>query len=316
MDVGLDHQRQRRPVDPAAAFQHAREERPRPQLQDLQLDIAGLRRQHLGRDPLRWFVRCGDRSWGATPITSVSSASISAWSTNSTPVRITSTSPPARIASSRSSRAGWFGATVCLLCVSLGRDHVEHHAVAHFNGGTPPPSCTTPGDVNAAMRRLGAGGPTRFSSAWSTSGCEAAVCGLSRGFAASGPRTAPARSHRRHGAVPAAPTDRGRPSPPVGRKPAGRGRCRRPPSGPPNRPGNCPGDGWSQRLERILSVCAFIASTSSRGSPARSNTTSRLFCAMRTFRTSSDLGRSPTIQNFARTFASNDGPLSGRTSST
>jgi hypothetical protein len=68
--------------------------------------------------PLRWFVRVSARSWRSALITSVASASMSAWSITPTPRRLTSPLPPARMASS-----SWVGSgdVNLLLAMSLGK---------------------------------------------------------------------------------------------------------------------------------------------------------------------------------------------------
>jgi hypothetical protein len=62
MHVGLHDHRVERPIDPPAAFQQAREERPGPQLRDRQLDIPRRRRQHPGPVPV---PPTGSRRWSA-----------------------------------------------------------------------------------------------------------------------------------------------------------------------------------------------------------------------------------------------------------
>jgi hypothetical protein len=52
MDVGLDHHREQRPVDPAGPLQHRREEAALAQLRDPQLDITGLRREQPVSSPV------------------------------------------------------------------------------------------------------------------------------------------------------------------------------------------------------------------------------------------------------------------------
>src|SRR5918994_6281483 len=59
---------------------------------------------------------------------------MSAWSTNSTPLRITSMSPPARIASSRSVTSDLVRVTGFLQSSNLAVQ-AEDHPVAHLNGG-------------------------------------------------------------------------------------------------------------------------------------------------------------------------------------
>ena len=79
VQVGLHHHREQGLVDPAAPLQQAGEERPRPQLRDVQLQIPGRRAQYAGTMAVALGQSLGVRWWGAAPIACVSSASIKAW---------------------------------------------------------------------------------------------------------------------------------------------------------------------------------------------------------------------------------------------
>ena len=78
VQVGLHHHREQGLIDPAAALQQRREERPGPQLRDPQLQIPGRRRQRPGPVPVALRGPGSVRSCGPAPITAVSSASINA----------------------------------------------------------------------------------------------------------------------------------------------------------------------------------------------------------------------------------------------
>jgi hypothetical protein len=105
MHVGLHDDGQQGPVDAAARLQQRREERALPQLGDAQLHITGLGRQQ----PRAGAVAMGGAGVGALIPASADvlggSASINAWSTRARLSRMTSRSPPARSASSRSAMA-------------------------------------------------------------------------------------------------------------------------------------------------------------------------------------------------------------------
>ena len=128
VDVGLHDHRPQGPVDAPARLEQGREEAALAQLGDPQLESPALVESSRSRAPLRWVVRSALRSYGSAPIAWAASSSISACSTSCTPRADTSTSPPARMASSSSVRADLSGPSGSPS--STWQDNAEDHPVA------------------------------------------------------------------------------------------------------------------------------------------------------------------------------------------
>ena len=99
------------------------------------------------RVPLRCVVRAPSAR-SARPIWAVASASIRAWSINSTPRRTTSMSPPARTASSSSFRSLLVMVTGCPPWLSL---LVQPRSPGGHLKVVDPGFYTTRGDINGAL---------------------------------------------------------------------------------------------------------------------------------------------------------------------
>ena len=121
VDVSLHDHGEQGPVDPTPTLEDGREEAALAELWDLQVDVS--------RVPFRWVVRLSVRSKRSDPIRAVASASMRAWSINSTPWRTTSMSPPAWMAARSSFRSVFVMATGWSSSVELAGS-TEDHPVA------------------------------------------------------------------------------------------------------------------------------------------------------------------------------------------